>query len=149
MKFRELKLRRDPACPACGTRQIRKLIDYEQFCGMSPGQQAPGASQWEITPAELKQRLDRGDNLFILDVREPQEYQICRLEGSYLIPLGEIPSRISELNSADEIVVHCKLGVRSAKAVDFLSQAGFKKLKNLTGGIDAWAQFVDSRMPRY
>ena len=149
MKFRELKLRKDPACPACGTRQIRKLIDYEQFCGVSPAQQASAASQWEITPAELKQRLDRGDNLFILDVREPQEYQICRLEGSHLIPLGEIPRRMNELNSADEIVVHCKLGIRSARAVDFLRQAGFKKLKNLTGGIDAWAQLVDTRMPRY
>ncbi|MBI3939257.1 MAG: molybdopterin-synthase adenylyltransferase MoeB [Acidobacteria bacterium] len=149
MKFRELKLRKQTECPACGTRSIQSLIDYEQFCGVTPGQEVPGASQWETTPVELKERLDRGDPIFILDVREPHEYQICRLPGSHLIPLGEIPKRLSELNSADDIVVHCKMGGRSAKAVDFLRQAGFKKLKNLKGGIDVWAQTVDPSMPRY
>src|SRR5712691_4880432 len=149
MKFRELKLRKNPQCPACGTHEIKALIDYEQFCGVGQTQEASPGSEWEITPLELKQRLDRGDKLFILDVREPHEYQICRLEGSHLIPLGEIPQRVNELNSADEIVVHCKMGGRSAKAVDFLRQAGFKKLKNLKGGIDLWAQTVDQTIPRY
>ncbi|HEY3131901.1 MAG TPA: molybdopterin-synthase adenylyltransferase MoeB [Acidobacteriota bacterium] len=149
MRFRELKLRKNPECPACGTRQITTLIDYEQFCGVQQAQESSPGSEWEITPLELKQRLDRGDKLFILDVREPHEYQICRLEGSHLIPLGEIPQRVAELNSADEIIVHCKMGGRSAKAVDFLRQAGFKKLKNLKGGIDLWAQTVDPSVPRY
>jgi len=149
MKFRELKLRKDPKCPACGTREIRSLIDYEQFCGITPAHDAPAQSEGELTVTELKELMDRKANIFILDVREPHEYQICRLEGSTLIPLGELPSRINELNSADEIVAHCKMGGRSAKAVDFLRQAGFKKVRNLKGGIDAWAQIVDPTMPRY
>ncbi|MBI2821805.1 MAG: ThiF family adenylyltransferase, partial [Acidobacteria bacterium] len=150
MKFRELKLRRNAECPACGTREIRELIDYEQFCGIAPAAEAAsGGSLLEITAVELRQRLDRGERIFILDVREPQEYEICRLEDSHLIPLGEIPRRVHELNSADEIVVHCKLGARSARAIEFLRQAGFRKLKNLKGGIDAWAQTVDPSMPRY
>lgn len=158
MKFRELKLRKNPECPVCGTREIKTLIDYDQFCGIPQPAQTqpataipgtPAGSDWEITPAELNQRLGRGDKIFILDVREPNEYQICRLQGSHLIPLGEVPKRVAELNSADEIVVHCKMGGRSAKAIDFLRQAGFKKLKNLKGGIDAWAQTVDTKMPRY
>ncbi|HEV8130963.1 MAG TPA: molybdopterin-synthase adenylyltransferase MoeB [Acidobacteriota bacterium] len=149
MKFRELKLRKNPQCPACGTHEIKALIDYEQFCGVGQTQEASPGSEWEITPLELKERLDQGDKLYILDVREPHEYQICRLGGSHLIPLGEIPQRVNELNSADEIVVHCKMGGRSAKAVEFLRQAGFKKVKNLKGGIDLWAQTVDPSVPRY
>lgn len=104
---------------------------------------------FEITPEELKSRLDKGEELFILDVRETHEYQVCRLEGSTLIPLGEIPKRVNELDSSKEIIVHCKLGGRSAKAVDFLKSAGFQKVKNLLGGIDAWAQRIDPKMPRY
>ncbi|MBI4455212.1 MAG: molybdopterin-synthase adenylyltransferase MoeB [Acidobacteria bacterium] len=149
MKFRELKLRKNPECPACGTHEIQTLIDYEQFCGVVPEQESAGVSPWEITPFELKERLDRGEKIFVLDVREPQEYQICRLPGSYLIPLGELPKRVHELNSADEIVIHCKLGSRSARAVEFLRQAGFRKLKNLKGGIDGWAQYIDPNLPRY
>jgi adenylyltransferase/sulfurtransferase len=149
MKFRELKLRKDPKCPACGTHEIRTLIDYEQFCGVTPAHAAPVQSEGELTVTELKDLMDRKANIFILDVREPHEYQISRLEGSHLIPLGELPQRVNELNSADEIVAHCKMGGRSAKAVDFLRQAGFKKVRNLKGGIDAWAQLVDPKMPRY
>jgi sulfur-carrier protein adenylyltransferase/sulfurtransferase len=156
MKFREMKLRKNPDCPICGEHAtIKKLIDYNEFCGITP--QPAAATQtkettvkeFEITPQELKERLDRGDDLVILDVREPSEYQICKLEGSTLIPLGELPKRMSELDSAREMVVHCKLGGRSAKAVDLLRQAGFRKIKNLVGGIDAWAQHVDPKMPRY
>lgn len=104
---------------------------------------------FEITPEELKARLDKGDNLFILDVREPAEYAVCKLNSSVLIPLGEVAKRLNELDSSQEIVVHCKLGGRSAKAVDILRSAGFKNVKNLIGGIDAWAQKIDPTMPRY
>ena len=104
---------------------------------------------FEITARELKERLDRGDDLFLLDVREPFEYQICKLEGSKLIPLGEVPARINELDSEREIIVYCHAGVRSARAVGWLFQAGFNKIKNLTGGIHAWAEEVDPTMPRY
>jgi adenylyltransferase/sulfurtransferase len=152
MKFRELKLRKNPECPMCGANpSIHALIDYEQFCGI-PQHAEPetkGMSEWEIDPVGLKQRLDNKEDVFILDVREPHEYDICRLEGSTLIPLGELPKRVSELNSADDIVVHCRSGVRSAKAVDFLRKAGFRKVKNLTGGILAWSDQVDPSVPKY
>jgi adenylyltransferase/sulfurtransferase len=149
MKFRELKLRKNPDCPACGTHPtVTKLIDYNQFCGIR-GEEAPvTASVPAIEPQELKRRLDAGDDIFVLDVREPHEYQICNING-YLIPLGDLPKRVSELDSSREIVAHCRSGVRSAKAVDFLRQAGFKKVKNLTGGILAWADKVDPKMPKY
>jgi sulfur-carrier protein adenylyltransferase/sulfurtransferase len=155
MKFRELKLRKNPDCPACGThRTITKLIDYDQFCGIR-GVEAPpaaeGASEGkmaEISVEELKKKIDNKENIFILDVREPHEYQICNLNG-YLIPLGDLPKRVGELDSSREIVAHCKMGGRSAKAVAFLQQAGFKKVSNLTGGITAWAERVDPRMPKY
>ncbi len=152
MKFRELKLRKNPKCALCGENPtIKELIDYDQFCGITPQPVATAhaADDFEITPEELKARLDRGDSLKIVDVREPHEYQICRLPNSILIPLGAVPSRMHELNSAEEIVVHCKMGGRSAKAVKFLREAGFKKVKNLKGGIDLWAQKVDPRVPRY
>jgi sulfur-carrier protein adenylyltransferase/sulfurtransferase len=102
----------------------------------------------EMTVEELKRRLDAGDDLFVLDVREPHEYQICNING-YLIPLGDLPKRVNELDSSREIVAHCRSGVRSAKAVTFLQQAGFRKVKNLTGGILAWADKVDPKMPKY
>jgi adenylyltransferase/sulfurtransferase len=153
MKFRELKLRKNPECPMCGTnRTIHELIDYEQFCGIPQQQPEPetkGMSEWEIDPVGLKQRLDNKEDVFILDVREPHEYDICKLEGSTLIPLGELPKRVNELNSADDIVVHCRSGVRSGKAVDFLRQAGFRKVKNLVGGILAWSDDVDPSVPKY
>ncbi len=153
MKFRELKLRRNPACPLCGENPtIKTLIDYEQFCGITPQPaQTAETADWEITATQLKERLDRGEPITIIDVREPHEWQICNLEayGSKLIPLGQFTSRMNELNSADEIVVHCKMGGRSAKAYELLKQAGFKKIKNLKGGILAWADQVDKTMPKY
>jgi len=153
MKFRELKLRRNPECPLCGEAPtITKLIDYDQFCGITPQpEQAADTSDWEITSVQLKEKLDRGEPVTIIDVREPHEWQICNLEnfGSKLIPLGQFPAHMNELNSADEIVVHCKMGGRSAKAYEMLKQAGFKKIKNLKGGITAWADQVDHTMPKY
>src|SRR6202162_2824435 len=150
MKFRELKLRKNPECPVCGThRTITKLIDYEQFCGIR-GEEAPvyGGDLPVMSVEELKKKLDAKADIFILDVREPHEYQICNLNG-YLIPLGDLPKRVSELDSSREIVAHCKMGGRSAKAVAFLKQAGFAKVTNLTGGITAWAERIDPKMPKY
>ncbi len=149
MKFRELKLRKHPDCPACGEHPtLRELIDYQEFCGIRGEEHAPEVAVPEITPVELKKKLDAGQEVFILDVREPHEYQICHLDG-YLIPLGELPARVHELNSADEIVAHCRSGMRSAQAVDFLRKAGFRKVKNLKGGILAWSEQVDPRVPKY
>ena len=149
MKFRELKLRKNPDCPACGTHPtITKLIDYNEFCGIRGEEQAVEAKYPEMQVEELKRRLDAGDDLFVLDVREPHEYQICNISG-YLIPLGDLPKRVHELDSSREIVAHCRSGVRSGKAVDFLRQAGFKKVHNLAGGILAWADRVDPKMPKY
>jgi len=150
MRFRELKLKRNPECPVCGDhRTITKLIDYEEFCGIR-GEEAPAMTDGiqEITARELKMRQDRGDKLFILDVREPHEHQICNLNGK-LIPLGELPRRVNELDSSVEMVVHCKSGKRSADAIHFLQTAGFKKLWNLKGGVLAWADEVDPKMPKY
>lgn len=150
MKFRELKLRKNPHCPACGPhRTITTLIDYEQFCGVQPEPDVGEDELWEITPVELKRRLDRGEALFILDVREPQEWEIAHLPGATLIPLGQLPNRLHELNSADEIVLHCKSGVRSAKAYRLLYEVGFRKIKNLKGGILAWSEQVDPTVPKY
>ena len=151
MKFRELKLRKNPDCPACGThRTITKLIDYDQFCGIRGVEAAPATEgkMAEISVEELKKKIDNKEDIFILDVRELHEYQICNL-GGYLIPLGDLPKRVGELDSSREIVAHCKMGGRSAKAVAFLQQAGFKKVSNLTGGITAWAERVDPKMPKY
>ena len=150
LQFRELKLRKDPECPVCGEHPtIHELIDYEHFCGVAmPDPASHTVNQHEITPEELKQRLDRGEKTFILDVREPYEYSIVNL-GGHLIPLGELPKRVKEIDSSEDIVVYCRTGARSARAVQFLRQAGFKKVKNLVGGIDAWAQRIDKTMPRY
>jgi adenylyltransferase/sulfurtransferase len=150
MKFREFKLRKNPACPICGDkRTIHKLIDYYEFCGVR-GEEAPAPDLHvpEITPREFKARMDRGDDLFVLDVREPHEYQICNLQG-HLIPLGELTRRVHELDSSREIVAHCRSGKRSAEAVDFLRKAGFRKILNLKGGILAWSDEVDSSVPKY
>jgi len=150
MSFRELKLKKNPECPICGpNRTIHELIDYQQFCGITPHVAEPGEAEFEIAPAELKARLDRGDRLTIIDVREPHEYEINRIEGSLLIPLGQVPERMHELSSADEIVLHCKAGLRSQKALAILRGAGFSRLKNLTGGIDRWAREVDPSLPLY
>jgi adenylyltransferase/sulfurtransferase len=149
MRFRELKLRKNPDCPACGTHPtVTELIDYNQFCGIRGEEAAAPKSMTDISVEELKKRLDRGDDIFVLDVREPHEYQICNL-GGYLIPLNDLPKRVSELDSSREIVVHCKMGGRSAKAADFLRQSGFTKVHNLTGGINAWAERIDPKIPKY
>ncbi|MGH9684082.1 MAG: molybdopterin-synthase adenylyltransferase MoeB [Candidatus Acidiferrales bacterium] len=150
MRFRELKLRKNPGCPVCGDhRTITKLIDYAEFCGVR-GEEAPAPATTapEITPRDLKARLDRGDDLFILDVREPHEYQICNL-GGHLIPLGDLSRRAGELDTSREIVAHCRSGKRSAEAVEFLRQAGFRKIWSLKGGILAWSDEVDPSVPKY
>jgi len=153
MKFQEFKVRRNPKCPMCGDKpSITTLIDYEQFCGIR-GQEAAAptqaASDWEITVEELKKRLDRDDKLFILDVRNPEEFQICRIPGSTLLPLPELPQRFKELNPDQEMVIHCKSGMRSLKATNFLRQQGFRNVKNLKGGILAWADRIDPSVPKY
>lgn len=148
MQFRELKLRKNPECPVCGDHPtITELIDYEAFCGAT-SPPASGHDEREITVEELKRKLDDGEDLFLLDVREPHEYEIVNMGGT-LIPLGELPNRVSELDSARSIVVHCHVGGRSRRAVEFLKDLGFKKVKNLVGGIDAWAEKVDPALPRY
>ena len=153
MRFRELKLRKDPECPVCGTHPtVTKLIDYQQFCGIRPEPQMESVSamnDWEITPVELKSRLDKGEDLFILDVREPSEYQINRIPGSTLIPLGELPRRYQELPRDREIIAQCKMGARSAKAMEYLKTVGFTKVKNLRGGILEWIDKVDPTQPKY
>ena len=151
MKFRELKLRKDPDCPICGpNRSIHLLIDYHEFCGIRPEPPPPpGSNEFEINPMELKNKMDRHDNFYLLDVREPHEVQICTIPGSRLIPLGQLAARVHELNSADEIVAYCRSGQRSGKAVDFLKKTGFRKVKNLRGGILAWSNEVDPSVPKY
>jgi len=155
MRFRELKLRKDPDCPVCGTNPtVTSLIDYEQFCGLRPAGEpeavhAGSASSTDITSVELKQRIDRGDKLRIVDVREPNEFQINRIPGAELIPLGEIPRRYAELDVFEEVVVHCKMGGRSAKAADYLRSVGFKRVLNLKGGILDWVEKVDPSQPKY
>jgi sulfur-carrier protein adenylyltransferase/sulfurtransferase len=149
MRFREMRLKKNPDCPVCGANPtVRELIDYNQFCGIR-GQEAPARMAVpEMQVEELKRRLDRGDNIFVLDVREPHEYQICNL-GGHLLPLNDLPARVNELDPQREIVVHCKLGGRSAKAVEFLQQAGFKNVSSLAGGITAWSDKVDPSIPKY
>jgi len=152
MKFREFRVRRDPGCPVCGeSPTITELIDYDQFCGIPQAQAAEEAEPPvpEICVEDLKAKQDRGDKFVLLDVREQYEYDIAKIQGSQLIPLGELHSRMSELDSADEIVIHCKSGVRSAKAVRQLQKAGFAKLFNVEGGIGAWADRVDPSVPKY
>src|SRR5262249_51272190 len=156
MKFRELKLRKNPECVVCGKHPtVTTLIDYEEFCGLR-GQEkpvnAPTPGVPEISVEELKQKLDAKEDVFILDVREPHEYKICNLNG-HLLPLNELPKRLQELDAAKdkdaEIVVHCHRGGRSARAVAFLQQAGFTRAKNLAGGILAWANKIDPKMAKY
>ncbi len=154
MKFRELKLKKDPDCPVCGTRPtVTELIDYEQFCGIAP---APMESAMSATPddletdvRELKRKMDAKEDFFLLDVREPNEFQIGRIPGSTLIPLGEIPRRYQEIPRDKEIIVHCKMGGRSAKAAAYLRQQGFTRVKNLKGGILDWSDKIDPSVPKY
>src|SRR5207245_2573934 len=147
MKFRELKLRKNPDCPVCGTHPtVSRLIDYNEFCGIRGEETLVTSNVPEMQVEELKRALDAGEDIFVLDVREPHEYQICNI-GGHLIPLGELPKRVHELDSSREIVAHCRSGVRSAKAVDFLRQADFRKVRNLAGGILAWADRVAPKVP--
>jgi sulfur-carrier protein adenylyltransferase/sulfurtransferase len=155
MRFRELKLRKNPECPMCGEhRTITKLIDYHQFCGV-PQQAAPSPAQetkvneGEIDVTELKEKMDRGDKFVLIDVREPHEYRICSIPGSTLIPLGEFPTHIKEFDPEADIVIHCKSGMRSAKACGILRQNGFQHVRNVVGGILAWSDKVDPSVPKY
>ncbi len=146
MEWRTIKLKKNPKCPACGRKPtIKKLIDYEAFCGMND---KPASETPEITVEQLKAKLDRKESFTLLDVREPSEYDLCRIEGSTLIPLGELSERLNDLDKNQAVVVHCKMGGRSAQAVGALRQAGFDAV-NLAGGIDAWAQRIDDSIPRY
>jgi sulfur-carrier protein adenylyltransferase/sulfurtransferase len=150
MKFRELKLRKNPDCVVCGTNPtVTKLIDYEEFCGLR-GQEKPVNQTGvpEISVEELKKKLDAKEDIFVLDVREPHEYKICNING-HLIPLNDLPKRVQELDPSKETVVHCRSGARSARAVGFLQQAGFTNVTNLAGGILAWADRIDPKMPKY
>ena len=154
MRFRELKLRKDADCPVCGTRPtVKALIDYEQFCGVAPHQVAaaapPVTTADALTSRDLKTELDRGDQVVIVDVREPQEFQINRVPGSILIPLGDLPKRYVELDPNANIVTQCKSGMRSAKAQDFLRSKGFTRVRNLTGGVLGWIDQVDPTQPKY
>ena len=152
LKFRELKLQKDPNCPICGVNPtIKALIDYEEFCGLKAQPAAANQPKMEeIGALELSQRLRRGDDLQVIDVREPHEYEIARIPGTKLIPLARVVSRMNEIDPARETVVHCKAGGRSAKAIQALKQAGFQgKLINLRGGITAWSDEVDPRVPKY
>jgi sulfur-carrier protein adenylyltransferase/sulfurtransferase len=152
MSFRTLNLRKDPECPACGTHEITELIDYEEFCGVRQAAAADAAAQSavpEITPAQLAERIARGDDFDLIDVREPHEWDIARLPGARLIPLGTIIEALPSLDSARDIVVHCKVGGRSAKAVQQLQASGFRKVWNLAGGITRWSDDVDPGVPKY
>jgi adenylyltransferase/sulfurtransferase len=153
MKFRTLKLRRDPDCPVCGDHPtVTALIDYQQFCGVTPARTGAAAlpPDQETSVGDLKARLDRGDAVWILDVREPHEYDICRIAGSTLIPLGELPKRLADVPADGRpIVVHCKSGVRSAKAVKLLRDQGIGSATNLKGGILDWIRVVDPTQPKY
>jgi sulfur-carrier protein adenylyltransferase/sulfurtransferase len=155
MRFRELKLRKNPECPICGDhRTITQLIDYHQFCGVPSPNQAPAAqetkvNEGEIDVIELKEKLDRKDNFVLIDVREPHEYKICNIPGAKLIPLGEFPQHVSEFSPEDDIVIHCRSGMRSAKACNVLRAAGFQHVRNVVGGILAWSDQVDPTVPKY
>src|SRR3989338_6117954 len=154
MNFREVKFRRNPKCPVCGDNPtLKELIDYDAFCGVSRGQEDKNNEAKmglpEISAKELKAKMDREEKFVLIDVREPNEFEINKIPGAKLIPLGTLPERVSELDSADEIVIHCHFGGRSAKACELLQKIGYKKVKNLAGGIDAWSQDVDPSCPRY
>jgi len=155
MKFREMKLRKDKDCPICGENPtITELIDYEQFCGIpSAAEEETDNAKWEISAEEVKQKLDGPDNFTLVDVREPSEYDICRIDGSTLIPLGKIedmkPKNLTTISKSDQIILHCKAGVRSLKAAKALKQMGFEDVKSMAGGIEAWSERIDPSIPKY
>jgi adenylyltransferase/sulfurtransferase len=152
MSFEYVNLKKNPNCKVCGpTPEITGLMDYFEFCGV-PGifhDEGSAGAEWDITAGELSQRLGRGDPLLLLDVREPHELEISRLEGARNIPLGELAGRLPELDSAGEIVLFCKMGSRSRRALELLVSAGFRRVKHLRGGINAWAREVDETLPVY
>jgi adenylyltransferase/sulfurtransferase len=148
MKFREFKLRRDPECPVCGDHpSITAPIDYEFFCGTAASDDVDTVP--EISVQELKRRLDANEPLTLIDVREPYEYEVARIESANLIPLGELPARLDEIASSRDVIVHCHSGARSAHAVQMLRESGRRNAFNLAGGIDAWSREVDPAVPRY
>ena len=151
MKFRELKLRRDPQCPICGDNPtITKLIDYEQFCGITPEPAEAAANPDEVTVQEMKKALeDQKLNIKVIDVREPDEYQIAHVIGVPLIPLSVLDKRFTELDPNQQIYIHCKSGIRSMKALRFLREQGYKYVKSVMGGISAWSDEIDSSVPKY
>ena len=152
MRFRELKLRKNPECPVCGTHPtVTHLIDYQQFCGLEAASEAPKSVKNgipQLSVKDLKRRIDAGENLFILDVREPFEYQIANIGGN-LIPQNEVPQRMGEIDRNQEIIVQCKSGGRSQRIAEFLKQSGYPNVTNLAGGILAWSDEVDPRVPKY
>jgi adenylyltransferase/sulfurtransferase len=151
MKFRELKLRRDPKCPLCGDNPtITGLVDYEGFCGVSPNDQTQGLHPDEVTVLQMKEALeDPTLGIQVIDVREPDEYQIAHISGTTLLPLSQLAQRFHELNPDQSYYLHCKMGGRSMRALEFLRQQGFKNLKNVAGGITAWSNEVDPSVPKY
>jgi rhodanese-related sulfurtransferase len=151
MKFRELKLRRDPACPICGDKPtIKELIDYEIFCGIQPQPVATGSNPDEVTVQEMKKALDDPSlNIKVIDVREADEYQIARVQGVPLVPLSTLPQKFTALDPNQQYYLHCKGGVRSLKALGFLREQGFKYLKSVKGGISAWSDEIDPNVPKY
>ncbi|MBL8023123.1 MAG: molybdopterin-synthase adenylyltransferase MoeB [Elusimicrobia bacterium] len=152
MSFDELKIRRNPACPVCGDHPtITELVDYDQFCGLGRGTEdgLKRGGTVEMTVKELKGRMDRKEKFTLVDVREPSEYEIAQIPGARLIPLADVAVRANELDTAEDIVVHCRSGVRSAKAIQVLTQLGFKKLTNVKGGILAWSDEIDPTVPKY
>src|SRR5919204_3394276 len=150
LSFKDITVRKDPGCAVCGERPtITELIDYQEFCGVVSGEAAQAAAGATLTPAELKELLDDGRKIELVDVREPAEWQINRIPGAKLIPLGALPDHLSELPQTEPVVAYCKSGVRSAEALALLKQSGFSTAKHLGGGITAWAATVDPSMPRY
>ena len=154
MKFREMKLRKDKACPICGDNPtITELIDYEEFCGIRPVEESANDAEMEIAVEQVKQMLDTGHGFKLIDVREPSEYEICKIAQATLIPLGDIeakdPEKLNGLSPDEEIVLHCKAGVRSMKALKVLEEMGFSNLKSMRGGINEWSEKIDSSVPLY
>jgi sulfur-carrier protein adenylyltransferase/sulfurtransferase len=151
MRFRELKLRRDPQCPLCGDQpSIKELIDYEQFCGMTAEPSEPETHPDEVSVQEMKRALENASlNIRVIDVRDPDEYEIAHIKGVPQIPLGTLPQRFTELDPNQAIYIHCKSGVRSMKAVKFLQEQGYKYVKSVRGGIAAWSDEIDGRVPKY
>ena len=154
MKFRELKLRKDKDCPICGEAPtITELIDYEEFCGIPSTVEEADNTEWEVSAEEVKRKLDLSDNFTLVDVREPSEYDICKIDGSILIPLGKIeemkPQNLNGIAKSDQIILHCKAGVRSLKAAKALKKMGFENVKSMAGGIEDWSERVDPSVPKY